>query len=133
MSSTSIFSQMDIVKIIESFGIQLKKVGDEYHGSIPPVGSSGESLHVFKTNTWYCNKNHTGGGIVDFIQFMDHSSKYDAYVKACEISGIQTEPLTEDELNLQAELEEVSTTLTEIANIFHSNLTNETYEPLPIS
>jgi DNA primase catalytic core len=130
MSSNSIFSQMDIVKIIESFGIQLKKVGDEYHGSIPPVGSSGESLHVFKTNTWFCNKNHTGGGIIDFIQFMDHSSKHDAYVKACDISGLQPELLSEDEVSLQAEAEEVYNTLTEATKVFHANLNEKEYQLL---
>jgi hypothetical protein len=71
MSSNSIFSQMDIVKIIRYHGIKLGKQGDMYYGSIPPVGQTGKSLHVWPdTNTWFCNKNHVGGGILDFIQYI---------------------------------------------------------------
>ena len=123
----SIFSKMDIVKIIESYGISLKRDGDVYYGSIPPVGQTGKSLHVSKTNTWYCHKNHVGGGILDFIGYMEKGTQREAYLKACEISGILPAPMAEEEINKLAEKEEINSTLTAATNIYHGNLTEEIY------
>ena len=120
---------MDIVKIIESYGIRLTKGDDKYYGSIPPVGQTGKSLRVWdRTNTWYCHKNHIGGGIIDFIEFMGGIDGYNpkrAYIKACEISGLQPESLDNKEISKLEEKEEVYRTLSEAANIFHANLTKE--------
>ena len=119
---------MSIVKIIESFGIKLAREGNMYYGSIPPVGSTGRSLHVWgNTNTWFCNKNHVGGGILDFIGYMEKGTQREAYLKACEISGIQPTPMAEKEINRLAEKEEVCHTLTAAANIYPGNLTDEIY------
>lgn len=67
---------MDIVKIIEFYGIKLTREGDRYYGSIPPVGSTGRSLHVWpQENTWFCHKNNVGGGILDFLEYMEKGTK----------------------------------------------------------
>jgi hypothetical protein len=101
MSSNSIFSQMDIVKIIKSYGINLTREGNMCYGSIPPVGQTGKSLHVWiDANTCFCNKNHIGGGIIDFIQHMEIGfTKRQALEKAAEISGVQLEPLSDEQTN----------------------------------
>ncbi len=129
MSSNSIFAQMDIVKIIRSYGINLTREGDLYYGSIPPVGQIGKSLHVrLNTNTWFCHKNHVGGGILDFIQYIERGlTKRQALEKATEISGIQLEPFSDEQANKLAEKEDVYNTLTTAADIYHGNLTNEQY------
>jgi len=131
MPSSSIFSQMDIVKIIESYGIRLTKGNDKYYGFIPPVGQTGKSLHVWdRTNTWYCHKNHNGGGIIDFIEFMEGVDGYNpgrAYLKACEISGLQPESLDDEEISKLEEKEEVCRTLSAAAGTYHANLTEENY------
>jgi DNA primase catalytic core len=126
--SNAIFDQMDIVKIIEFYGIKLTREGDRYYGSIPPVGSTGRSLHVWHTtNTWFCHKNNVGGGILDFLEYMEKGTKREAYLKACEISGIQTESLSDQEINKRVEKEEVLGTLTAAADIYHANLAEEHY------
>lgn len=118
-------------QIIEYYGIRLTKGDDKYYGSIPPVGQTGKSLHVWdRTNTWYCHKNHKGGGIIDFIEFMGGIDGYNpkrAYIKACEISGLQPESLDDEEISKLEEKEEVHRTLSEAANIFHANLTEVNY------
>ncbi|WP_292379182.1 toprim domain-containing protein [Methanosarcina sp. UBA289] len=130
MVSGSIFDQMDIIKIIEYYGIRLTKEGNIWYGSIPPVGSTGKSLHVWSsTNTWYCNKNHVGGGILDFIQYMDKDlTKRQAFEKAAEISGIQPASLSEEQVDKLTEREDVYNTLTSAANIYHTGLNEESYD-----
>jgi DNA primase catalytic core len=122
---------MDIVKIIEFYGIRLTKGDDKYYGSFPPIGQTGKSLHVWdRTNTWYCHKNHVGGGIIDFIEFVGGVDGYNpsrAYLKACEISGLQPDPLNDEEISKLEEKEEVYRTLYAAANIFHASLTEENY------
>lgn len=122
---------MDIVQIIEYYGIRLTKGDDKYYGSIPPVGQTGKSLHVWdRANTWYCHKNHKGGGIIDFIEFMGGIDGYNpkrAYIKACEILGLQPESLDDEEISKLEEKEEVCRTLSAAAGTYHANLTEENY------
>ena len=120
---------MDIVKIIRYYGIKLARQGDMYYGSIPPVGQTGKSLHVWADiNTRFCNKNHVGGGILDFIQYIERGlTNRKALEKAAEISGVQLEPFSDEQINKLAEKEDVYNTLITAANIFHANLTNDQY------
>jgi len=129
MSSNSIFSQMDIVKIIRSYGINLIREGNRYYGSIPPVGQTGKSLHVWAdTNTWFCNKNHVGGGIIDFIQNREIGfTKRQALEKAVEISGVQLELLSDEQIDKLAEKAEVYKTLTAATSAYNANLTTDLY------
>jgi DNA primase len=126
--SDSVFDQMSLLKIMEYYGIPLTKDGSEYVGSIPPVGKSGKSLHVFGEQTWYCHKNHIGGGILDFIVFMDKCSKSTAFKKACEICNIELEEQSPEALDWQAEKTNVLSILSSAAAIFHSNLNSTGYD-----
>jgi DNA primase len=71
--------------------------------------------------------NNVGGGILDFLEYMEKGTKREAYLKACEISGIQAEPLSDQEISKLVEKEEVLGTLTAAADIYHANLAEEHY------
>lgn len=124
----SVFDQMSLIKIMGHYGISLTKEGNGYVGSIPPVGKSGKSLHVFGEKTWHCHKNDVGGGILDFIMFMDKCSKFDAFKKACEICNIELEEQSTESLDWQAEKTNVLSVLSSAADIFHSNLNSTGYD-----
>ena len=47
--------------------------------------------------------------------------------KAAEISGVQLEPFSDEQINKLEEKEDVYNTLTAPANIYHTNLTNDRY------
>jgi DNA primase catalytic core len=123
----SVFDQMSLLKIMEYYGISLTKDGSGYVGSIPPVGKSGKSLHVFGEKTWHCHKNDVGGGILDFIMFMDKCSKSEAFKKACDICNIELEEQSPESLDWQAEKTNVLSILSSAADIFHSNLNSTGY------
>ena len=64
---------IDIVALIESRGITLKKNGKSYKGLCPFHDDTNPSLSVNpSTNLWQCFGCNAGGDVIRFVEMFDH-------------------------------------------------------------
>lgn len=100
-----------------------------YTGSVGKSGKSGASLRVdSKLQLWNDFKNNHGGDVFDWIGYekgLDaRGVEFPQVLRiASEMAGIKLPEMTDDDLNKVSEGAKLKDLLTEIANIYHKNIT----------
>ena len=81
----------DVVRVIESYGFELKKVGADHVGLCPFHEDSSPSLHVTQNKgLFHCPACGAAGNVIQFVARIENISDRDAALKLCSaIPGVQ--------------------------------------------
>ncbi|MBN1134081.1 MAG: hypothetical protein JXA38_04050 [Methanosarcinaceae archaeon] len=123
--------RLSIIDIVGDY-ITLTREGAVYKGSKPPVQNTGKSLIVYpNTDSFYDWKNKYGGDVLNAIAHFEDLDINEHFTEILRIAarkaGIeyQKQDLDVDKLR---EKQNIQTLYSNVAEFYHSNLTNELYE-----
>jgi hypothetical protein len=82
----AIKERIDLVTVVENYGIKIKKAGNSWRGMCPFHTGITPALAVYPDEkSWWCYACNFGGSVIDFIMRIDNLDFKTAAAKAGEI------------------------------------------------
>lgn len=127
-------NRLEIVDVIGRDVILKHKGGGEYTGATSPKSKSGASLKVDQKLQMFKNfATGEGGDVLDWIGYNagytgPRGADFPEVLRiAADLAGVELEEATEEERNAAKEKADIHNLFTEVAEIYHKNLTPELY------
>jgi len=119
-------ARLDIVQLVSSYGVTLKKAGRNYLGLCPFHNERTPSFVVFPdTQNWHCfGACGTGGDIFNFVMQRDGVDFVTALRTLAERTGVQLETRSDEQEQQDKHLDKLRSLLDECAGYFHARLMN---------